>query len=83
MYELFYHLKLKKEEDLKRKYGIHIKIYRYEHNHEEQQTIKHQCDNRVRQSHLRLQAFVSVGDAFLFLFKYLKVNHNSAKRIKK
>jgi hypothetical protein len=39
---------------------------------------KHQCDNGVRQSRLRLWAFVSVGEAFLFLFKDLNVHHESA-----
>jgi hypothetical protein len=70
-----------KEEELKRKHDSHIKIYRSEHKHEEQQTIKHQSDNGVRQSRLRLWAFVSVGEAFLFMFKDLKVHHNSAKKV--
>jgi hypothetical protein len=56
-------------------------IYRSEIKQEEQQTIEHQSDNGVRQSRLRLWAFVSVGEAFLFLFKDLKVHHNSAKRL--
>jgi hypothetical protein len=38
---------------------------------------KHQCDNGVQQSRLRLPTFVSVGEAFLFLFKDLNVNHES------
>jgi hypothetical protein len=52
-----------------------------EHKHEEQQTIKHQSDNGVRQSRLCLWAFVSVGEDFLFMFKDLKIHHNSAKRL--
>jgi hypothetical protein len=63
------------------KHDIHKEIYRSEHKHEEQQTITREVDNRVRQSRLRLWAFVSVGEAFLFLFKDLKVHHNSAKII--
>ena len=46
-----------------------------------QQTIKHQSDNGVRQSRRRLRAFVSMGEDFLFLFKYLKVHHNNDKII--
>jgi hypothetical protein len=63
------------------KHDSHKEIYISEHKHEEQQTIKHQSDNRVRQSRLRLWAFVSVGEALLFMFKYLKVHHNSAKKV--
>jgi hypothetical protein len=48
---------------------------------EEKQIIEHQSDNEVRQSHLRLWDFVSVGDAFLFMFKYLKVHHSSDKNV--
>ena len=70
-----------KEEELKMKHGSHKEIYRSGNKQEEQQTIKHQSDNGVRQSRLRLRAFVSVGEAFLFLFKSLKVHHNSAKMI--
>ena len=58
-----------KEEELKRKYGNHKNIYISEHKHEEQQTIKHKSDHEVRQSHLRLWAFVSMGEALLFLLK--------------
>jgi len=36
---------------------------------------KHQSDNGVRKSRLRLRAFVSVGEAFLFLFEDLNVHH--------
>jgi hypothetical protein len=67
-----------KEEELKRKHSSHKIIYRSEHKHEEQQTIKHQSDNGVRQSRLRLRAFVSVGEAFLFLFEDLNVHHESS-----
>ena len=56
-------------------------MYRSWNKHEEQQTIKHQDDNGLRQSRLRLWAFVSVGEAFLFLFKALKLHHNGVKRI--
>jgi hypothetical protein len=48
-----------------------------------QQTINNKVDNRVRQSRLRLSAFVSMGEAFLFLFKASKVHHKSAKWITK
>jgi hypothetical protein len=44
-----------------------------------QQTITTKVVNEVRQSRLRLRAFVLVGEAFLFLLKYSKVHHNSAK----
>ena len=67
-----------KEEELKRKYDIHINKYISEHKHEQQQTIKHQNDNGVRQSHLCLWAFVLVGEAFLFMFKASKLHHNNA-----
>jgi hypothetical protein len=70
-----------KEEELKRKYDIHINIYISEHKHEEQQTIKNQNDNGVRQSRLRLQAFVLVGEAFLFPFKDLNVHPVVPKRL--
>jgi hypothetical protein len=51
------------------KHDNHKVIYIYEHKHEEKQTITREVDNGVRQSRLRLQAFVSVGEAFLFLFE--------------
>jgi hypothetical protein len=70
------------EEDLMMKLSIHINMNISINKHEEHQTIKHQSDNGVRQSRLHLRAFVSVGEAFLFLFKDLKLHHNSAKRIK-
>jgi hypothetical protein len=72
-----------KEEELKSNYDIHINIYRSEHNHDEQQTIKHQSDNGVQQSHLHPPAFSSVGEAFLFMFKSLKLHCNNEKRIEK
>jgi hypothetical protein len=37
--------------------------------------------NEVRQYRLRLRAFVSVGEAFLFLFKASKVHQKSVKWI--
>jgi hypothetical protein len=43
-----------------------------------QQTINTKVDNGVRQSRLRLRAFVSVGEAFLFLFEASNVHHKSA-----
>jgi hypothetical protein len=36
-----------KEEELKRKHSIHKIVYRFEHNHEEQQTITREVDNGV------------------------------------
>ena len=56
-------------------------MYRYGNKHEEQQTIKHQSDNEVRKSLLCLQAFISVGEDLLFMFKDFKVHHNSGKKI--
>ena len=56
------------------KHENHKVIYRSEHKHEEQQTITSEFDNRVRQSCLRLRAFVSVGEALLFLFKASNVH---------
>jgi hypothetical protein len=70
-----------KEEELKRKHRSHKIIFKSKHNHEEQQTITREADNRVRQSRPCLWAFVSVGEAFLFLFKDLQVHHNSAKNV--
>jgi hypothetical protein len=70
-----------KEEELKMKHGSHKSIYKYGNNHKGTTNHKHQSDNGVRQSRLHLQAFVSVGEAFLFLFQALKVHHNNAKRI--
>jgi hypothetical protein len=58
-------------------------IYRSEIKQEEKKTVEHQSDNEVRQSRLRLRAFVSVGEAFLFLFKDLKWHHKNAKRLQK
>jgi hypothetical protein len=55
-------------------------IYSSEINQEEQQTIEHQSGNGVRQSRLCLWAFVSVGEALLFMLKALKWHHNNAKR---
>ena len=49
----------------------------------QQQTITREVDNGVRQSRLRLRAFVLVGEAFLFMFEYLKVHHKSAKKVTK
>jgi hypothetical protein len=72
-----------KEEELMKKHGNHKAIYRYGNKHEETTNHKHQSDNRVRQSRLRLWAFVSVGEAFLFLFKDLNVHHKSANGLKK
>jgi hypothetical protein len=66
------------------KHSSHINIYRsVEISIKQQQTTTREVDNGVRQSRLRLWAFVSVGEAFLFMFKDLKIHHNSAKRIKK
>jgi hypothetical protein len=44
---------------------------------------KHQCDNGVQQSRLRLRAFVLVGEAFLFIFEALNVHHESANGLQK
>jgi hypothetical protein len=63
------------------KHDIYIHIYRSEIKQEEWQTIKHQSDNGVRKYRLRLRAFVSVGEAFLFMFKNLKVHHNSFEKV--
>ena len=48
------------------------KIYRSGNKHKSHQTITEKVVNEVRQYRLRLRAFVSVGEAFLFLFKDLK-----------
>jgi hypothetical protein len=48
-----------------------------------QQTIDNKVDNEVRQYNLCLWAFVSVGEAFLFLFKNSKLHHKSANGLKK
>jgi hypothetical protein len=71
-----------KEEELMMKHGSHKAIYRSGNKHEE--TTNHKTkkvDNGVRQSRLHLWAFVSVGEAFLFLFKASIVHHKSAKWI--
>jgi hypothetical protein len=44
-----------------------------------QQTITTKVVNDVRQSRLRLRAFVLVDEAFLFILKDSKVHHNSSK----
>jgi hypothetical protein len=49
----------------------------------EQQTINNNVDNEVCQSRLRLWAFVSVGEAFLFMFEASNVNHKSANGLQK
>jgi hypothetical protein len=38
-------------------------------NMKKQQTINNKVDNGVRQYRLHLRAFVSVGEAFLFMFE--------------
>jgi hypothetical protein len=43
----------------------------------EQQTINNKIDNGVQQSRLLLWAFVSMGEAFLFLLKTSKLHHKS------
>jgi hypothetical protein len=70
-----------KEEELMMKHGSHNKYTDLEISMKKQQTITTKVDNGVRQSRLRLWAFVSVGEAFLFLFKASKVHHKSAKWI--
>ena len=70
-----------KEEELDMKHSSHNIIYISEHKHEEQQTITREDDNGVCQSHLHLRAFVSVGEAFLFLFNSLKIHQKSVKWI--
>ena len=55
------------------------KIYRSGNKHKNHQTITEKVVNGVRQYRLRLRAFVSVGEAFLFLFKASKIHHKSAK----
>ena len=47
-----------------------------------QQTITTKVVNGVRQYRLRLRAFVSMGEALLFLFKDSKVHQKSVKWIK-
>ena len=56
-------------------------IYRSKIKQEGKQTIEHQSNNGVQQSCLRLRTFVLVGEAFLFLFKDLKVHHDSEKKV--
>jgi hypothetical protein len=68
-----------KEEELMIKHGRHINIYRSRNKHENHQTITTKVDNGVQQSRLHLRAFVSVGEAFLFLFKASNIHHNSAR----
>jgi hypothetical protein len=43
--------------------------------------VQHQSDNRVRKYHLRVWAFLSVGEDFLFMFEALKKSHKNAKMI--
>ena len=64
-----------------RKHGIHINIYISESNHNETTNHYKRSDNGVQESRLRLWAFVSVGEAFLFLFEALKVHHESEKKV--
>jgi hypothetical protein len=72
-----------KEEELMKKHGIHKAIYRSGNKHKEQQTINTKVDNGVQQSRLRLWAFVSVGEAFLFMFEASNVHHKSANGLQK
>jgi hypothetical protein len=64
------------------KHDSHKEIYRSKNKHEEQQTITREVDNRVRKSRLCLWAFVSVGEAFLFLFEASNVHHKSSNGLK-
>jgi hypothetical protein len=63
------------------KQSNHYKIYRYGNKHKDQQTITIKVDNGVRQYHLRLWAFVLVGEALLFLFEASNVHHKSVEWI--
>jgi hypothetical protein len=71
-----------KEEELMMYHGSHNKIYRSRNKHKNQQTITTKVVNGVQQYHLCLWAFVSVGKAFLFIFKSSKLHHKSFKWIK-
>jgi hypothetical protein len=55
------------------KHGVHKEIYRSGNKHEETANHNSKIVNGVRQSRLRLKAFVSVGEAFLFMLKASKV----------
>jgi hypothetical protein len=72
-----------KDEDLIKKHISHKAIYRSELKNEEQQTINTNVITEFGNLKLRLRAFVSVGEAFLFLLEALKVHHNSAKKVTK
>ena len=62
------------------KHGSQYNIYRSGNKQKNQQTITTKVVNVVRKYCLRLWAFVSVGEAFLFLFEALKVHHNSVEK---
>ena len=72
-----------KEEELMKKHGSDKEIYRYGNKPKGTTNHKHQSDSGVRQSHLCLRAFVSVGEAFLFMFEALNAHHKSANGLQK
>jgi hypothetical protein len=72
-----------KEEELMMKHSIHNEIYISRNKHKNKKNITTKVDNGVRQYRLRLWAFVSVDEAFLFIFKDSNVHHKSAKRVTK
>jgi hypothetical protein len=64
------------------KHGSHIKYIDLEIKHKNHQTITTKVDNEVQQYRLHLWAFVSMGEAFLFLFKASKVHHKNANVVR-
>ena len=65
------------------KHGIHKEIYRSVNKHKGTANHKHQSDNGVRQSRLRLWAFVSMGEAFLVMFEDSNVHHKITNGLQK
>jgi hypothetical protein len=62
-------------------HGSHKNMYKYGNEHKESTNHNRKIVNGVRQYRLRLWAFVSVGEAFLFIFKASNVNHKNSKWI--
>jgi hypothetical protein len=62
-------------------YSIHNKKRRAKFKHKKSVKNNNKVVNEVRQDYLRLLAFVSVGETFLFLFNYSKVHQKSIKWI--
>jgi hypothetical protein len=64
-----------------RKHNNHIYIYRYEMKHKT--TTNHNTNVITEFENLAyvFGPFVLEGEAFLFMFKYLKCQHSSAKRL--